>query len=102
MNASIVVESGEARETHHFAVLIGYGVNAINPYLALDAARESVQRGRIRDKTVDENTVVKNYIKASEKGLLKIMSKMGIATVDSYCGVQVFEAVGLHPDVIEE
>ncbi|HEY3342275.1 MAG TPA: glutamate synthase-related protein, partial [Anaerolineae bacterium] len=102
MNASIVVESGEARETHHFAVLIGYGANALNPYLALDAARESVQRGRIRDKTVDENTVVKNYIKASEKGLLKIMSKMGIATADSYCGAQVFEAVGLHPDMIDE
>jgi glutamate synthase (ferredoxin) len=102
MNASLVMESGEARETHHFAVLIGYGANAVNPYLALDAAREAVQRGRIRDKTVDENTVVKNYIKASEKGLLKIMSKIGIATADSYCGAQVFEAVGLHPDVVEE
>ncbi len=102
MKASIVVESGEARETHHFAVLIGYGASAINPYLALDTARETVQRGRIRDKTVDENAVVKNYIKAAEKGVLKIMSKMGIATVDGYCGAQVFEAVGLHPDVIDE
>ena len=67
MNASLVMESGEARETHHFAVLIGYGANAVNPYLALDAAREAVQRGRIRDKTVDENAVVKNYIKKPRK-----------------------------------
>jgi glutamate synthase (ferredoxin) len=102
MNASIVVESGEARETHHFAVLIGYGAAAVNPYLALDTAREAVQRGRIRDKTVDENEVVKHYIKAAEKGVLKIMSKMGIATVDGYCGAQVFEAMGLHADVVEE
>ncbi len=102
MHASLIVESGETRETHHFAVLIGFGASAVNPYLALDTARESVQRGRIRDKTVDENTVVKNYIKAAEKGVMKIMSKMGIATVDSYCGAQIFEAVGLHPTVIDE
>ncbi|MCL5994804.1 MAG: glutamate synthase-related protein, partial [Chloroflexi bacterium] len=102
MNASLVVESGEAREVHHFAVLIGYGASAVNPYLALDTAREAVQRGRIRDKSVDENTVVKHYIKAAEKGLLKIMSKMGISTVDGYCGAQIFEAVGLHQDLIDE
>ncbi len=102
MHASIEVESGEARETHHFAVLIGYGASAVNPYLALDTAREAVQRGRIRDKTVDESAVVRNYIKAAEKGVLKIMSKMGIATVDSYCGAQIFEAVGLHQTVIDE
>ncbi|MCL5275705.1 MAG: glutamate synthase-related protein [Chloroflexi bacterium] len=102
MHASIVVESGEVRETHHFAVLIGYGASAVNPYLALDTAREAVQRGRIRDKTVDESAVVRNYIKAAEKGVMKIMSKMGIATVDSYCGAQIFEAVGLHQIVIDE
>jgi len=102
MHASLIVESGEARETHHFAVLIGYGASAVNPYLALDTAREAVQRGRIRDKSVSENDVVKNYIKAAEKGVLKIMSKMGIATVDSYCGAQIFEAVGLHQTVIDE
>ena len=79
MQCSLICETGEARETHHFACLIGYGASAINPYLALDTAREAVQRGRVRDKTCDENAVVKNYVKAAEKGLLKVMSKMGIA-----------------------
>ncbi len=98
--ASIVVESGEARETHHFAVLLGYGASAINPYLALDTAREAVQRGRVREKSLTEVDVVKNYIKAAEKGILKIMSKMGIASVDAYTGAQIFEAIGLSEQVI--
>jgi glutamate synthase (ferredoxin) len=99
---SLVVESGEARETHHFAVLLGYGASAINPYLALDTAREAVQRGRVRDKSLSEADVVKRYIKAAEKGILKVMSKMGIACVDAYTGAQIFEAVGLAHDVIED
>ena len=99
---SLISETGEARETHHFATLIGYGASAVNPYLALDTAREAVQSGRVRDKTVTEDQVVKNYIKAAEKGVLKVMSKMGIAAVDAYCGAQIFEAVGVHPDLIEE
>jgi len=100
--ASLVVESGEAREVHHFAVLLGYGASAINPYLALDTAREAVQRGRVRDKSLSESDVVRRYIKAVEKGILKVMSKMGIASVDAYTGAQIFEAVGLAPELIEE
>lgn len=100
--ASLVVESGEAREVHHFAVLLGYGASAINPYLALDTAREAVQRGRVRDKTLSEGDVVKRYIKAVEKGILKVMSKMGIASVDAYTGAQIFEAVGLAQELIDE
>jgi glutamate synthase (ferredoxin) len=99
---SIVVESGEARETHHFAVLLGYGASAINPYLALDTARETVQRGKVRDKSLTESDVVKRYIKAAEKGILKVMSKMGIACVDAYTGAQIFEAVGLSHELIDE
>ena len=102
MRTSLISESGEARETHHFATLIGYGATAVNPYLALDTAREAVQRGKVRDKTMTEEQVVKNYVKAAEKGLLKVMSKIGIAAVDAYCGAQIFEAVGLHSDLIEE
>ncbi len=99
--ASIVVETGEARETHHFAVLLGYGASAINPYLALDTARETVQRGKVRDKSLSETDVVKRYIKAAEKGILKVMSKMGIACVESYAGAQIFEAVGLSHALID-
>lgn len=98
---SLITETGEAREVHHMATLVGYGASAINPYLALDTAREAVQRGKIRDKTVNESAVVKNYLKACEKGLLKVMSKMGIAAVDAYCGAQIFEAVGLNDNVIK-
>ncbi|MDW8053786.1 MAG: glutamate synthase-related protein [Anaerolineae bacterium] len=100
--ASIIVESGEVRETHHFATLLGYGASAINPYLALDTAREAVQQGRVRDKSLSEVEVVRRYIKAAEKGILKIMSKMGIATVDSYTGAQIFEAIGLSQQLIDE
>ena len=63
--ASLIIESGEAREVHHFAVLLGFGASAINPYLALDTAREAVQRGRVKDKTLSETDVVKRYIKAA-------------------------------------
>jgi glutamate synthase (ferredoxin) len=99
--ASLIVESGEAREVHHFATLLGFGASAVNPYLALDTARESVQRGRVKDKTLTETDVVKRYIKAAEKGVLKVMSKMGIAAVDAYTGAQLFECVGLSGCVVE-
>ncbi len=100
--ASLIVESGEAREVHHFAALLGYGASAVNPYLALDTAREAVQRGRVKDKTLTESDVVKRYVKAAEKGILKVMSKMGIASVDSYTGAQLFECVGLAQNVIDD
>ncbi len=99
---SLIVESGEAREVHHMAVLLGFGASAVNPYLALDTAREAVQRGRVKDKTLSESDVVKRYVKAAEKGVLKVMSKMGIASVDAYIGAQLFEAVGLNQDVVDE
>ena len=93
----IVVETGEARETHHFAMLAGYGAEAINPYLAfetLEQARNDQGLGMAADK------VQKNYIKAVDKALLKIMSKMGISTYQSYCGAQIFDAVGLASDFV--
>lgn len=106
MKCSLICETGEARETHHFALLVGFGASAINPYLALDTAVEAVQRGKVKDRAgaepVSEMQVSKNYIKAAEKGLLKIMSKMGIATMDSYHGAQIFEAVGLSAALVEE
>ena len=98
---SLISESGEVREVHHFAVLLGYGASAINPYLVLDTARETVQHGRVRDKSLTEADVVKRYIKAAEKGVLKVMSKMGIASVDAYTGAQIFEAVGLSSTIID-
>jgi glutamate synthase domain-containing protein 2/glutamate synthase domain-containing protein 3 len=95
LNASIVVETGEAREEHHFACLIGYGASAVNPYLAFEiVAREVVTRG------MSIAGALRNYKTAVENGLLKIMAKMGIATVASYCGAQVFEAVGLDNELV--
>jgi glutamate synthase domain-containing protein 2/glutamate synthase domain-containing protein 1/glutamate synthase domain-containing protein 3 len=95
----IIVESGEPREVHHFCLLISYGAGAINPYLAMDSVRAAARRGELGDKT--EEQAVKNYIKAGGKGILKVMSKMGISTLESYRGAQIFEAVGLADDVIE-
>jgi hypothetical protein len=86
----LVVETGEAREVHHFALLLGYGAGAINPYLAFDTMRDLCREGLIAGLT--ERKAVKNYVKAAGKGILKVMSKMGISTVASYTGAQVFEA----------
>jgi glutamate synthase (ferredoxin) len=100
LKVSLVLETGEAREVHHFSLLIGYGASAINPYLAF----ESID-GMIRDELltgVDHKTACKNYVKAATKGVIKVMSKMGISAVQSYHGAQVFEAVGLRQDVIDE
>ena len=96
---SLILESGEPREVHHFAVLLGYGVNAINPYLAFESLDDMIQQGMLPG--LDHNKAVKNFIKASIKGIVKTMAKMGISTVQSYRGAQIFEAVGLHQSVID-
>ncbi len=96
---SLVLESGEPREVHHFAVLLGYGVNAINPYLAFESLDDMIQQGFLPG--IDHAKAVKNYIKASIKGIVKTMAKMGISTVQSYRGAQIFEALGLHQSVVD-
>ena len=96
----LVVESGEPREIHHFCCLAGYGAEAINPYLAFDTLLDMHRRGEMPEE-VDEHEVVTRYIKSIGKGILKVMSKMGISTYQSYCGAQIFDAVGLRSDFIE-
>jgi glutamate synthase (NADPH) large chain len=95
----VIVETGEARTVHHMACLVGYGAAAINPYLAFDTIVDQVRRGAITEMSARK--ALNNYVKAAAKGVLKTMSKMGISTVSSYTGAQVFEAVGLAGDVIE-
>jgi glutamate synthase (NADPH/NADH) large chain len=90
---ALIVESGDCREVHHAAVLIGYGAAAVNPYLAFESVEDLIATGALTG--VDARTAIRNYVKGLGKGVLKIMSKMGISTVSSYCGAQVFEAVGL-------
>ena len=97
---ALVIESGDAREVHHFALLVGYGAGAINPYLALATVRDLAETGEINGTNPDH--AQKNFIKANEKGVLKVMSKMGISTVQSYRGAQIFEAVGLNQELIDE
>ncbi len=96
---SLILESGEPREVHHFAVLLGYGVNAINPYLAFESIDDMILQGMLPG--LDHKKAAKNFIKASIKGIVKTMAKMGISTVQSYRGAQIFEAVGLHHSVID-
>lgn len=98
---SIVCESGEAREMQHFAVLIGYGANAINPYLAFETLENEIKLGDFNAAITFEEAQ-KNFIKATRKGLFKVISKMGISTIQSYCGAQIFEAVGLGKDLIDK
>jgi glutamate synthase domain-containing protein 2/glutamate synthase domain-containing protein 1/glutamate synthase domain-containing protein 3 len=95
----IVVETGEAREVHHFCLLLGYGAGAINPYLAIETVRDQVRQAVI--KGVGEDEAVEHYLKAASKGILKVMTKMGISTVQSYHGAQIFEAIGLNHEVID-
>ena len=99
----LVVETGEAREVHHHCLLVGYGADAINPYLAFEALWDSLDRGEFKDVAdIQNNTdVVTRYRKAVAKGMLKVMAKMGISTLHSYKGAQIFEAVGLAQDVVE-
>jgi glutamate synthase domain-containing protein 2/glutamate synthase domain-containing protein 1/glutamate synthase domain-containing protein 3 len=96
----LVLESGEPREVHHFALLIGYGAGAVNPYLAFETLHDLVSQGMLPG--VDEEHAVKYYLKALSKGVVKVISKMGISTIQSYCGAQIFEAVGLDQDVIDK
>src|ERR1700677_3893120 len=99
MSTGIVVETGEAREVHHFCVLAGYGAEAINPYLAFQSIEQIRVRTQLK-KTAAE--VKKNYLKAVGKGIMKVMSKMGISTYQSYCGAQIFDAVGLTSEFISK
>ena len=96
----LVVEAGDVREVHHVALLVGYGAAAINPYLAMETVEDMVRHGAIT--AVTEEKAVANLIKALGKGVLKVMSKMGISTVASYRGAQVFEAIGLSQDLVDE
>ena len=99
MQAGLVVETGEAREVHHFCALAGYGAEAINPYVAF----ETLEDIRVRKGLpLDARQVEKNYIKAVGKGVLKVMSKMGISTYQSYCGAQIFDAVGLASSFVDK
>jgi len=100
-NCALVVETGEAREVHHFATLIGYGANAINPYLAFESI-EDMRKRKLINKNVSPREAEQNYITAIGKGILKIMSKMGISTIRSYTGSQIFEAVGLSDALVDE
>lgn len=97
MQTDIVVETAEPREVMHFALLVGFGANAVNPYLAFAILNQQIKSG---DLQLDFHTAEKNYIKAINKGLLKVMSKMGISTIRSYRGAQIFEAVGISTQVV--
>jgi glutamate synthase (ferredoxin) len=99
-NLGIVLESGEPREVHHFCALIGYGVTAINPYLAYETIKDLAEKAFLDGLTYEEGK--KNFIKASVKGMLKVLTKMGISTIRSYHGAQIFEAVGLRRDFIDK
>ena len=94
----LIIESGEPRTVHHFAMLVSYGAGAINPYLAFETIGQQVAEGRI---TYDEKKAIKNYVKAVVKGIVKTMAKMGISTVQSYRGAQIFEAVGLNTRLVD-
>ncbi len=95
-----VIESGEPREVHHFALLLGYGAAAINPYLAFETLHDMVKQDLLSG--LDHQEAIKNYIKAVNKGVVKIISKMGISTFHSYCGAQIFEAIGLDQDFVDK
>ena len=109
MRVGLVVESGEPREVHHFATLLGYGADAVNPYLAFETLNDLLQQGVLKEAALKgrkpaetlRDTAVRNYIKAINKGLVKVMSKMGISTVQSYRGAQIFEAIGLDQAVVD-
>jgi glutamate synthase (ferredoxin) len=96
----LVLESGEPREVHHFALLIGYGCSAINPYLAFESLDEMIREGLLVN--LDHKTAIKKYIKGAIKGVVKTMAKMGISTIQSYRGAQIFEAVGLNSAVVDK
>jgi glutamate synthase (ferredoxin) len=95
----LVLESGEPREVHHFSLLIGYGCGAINPYLAFETLDDMIRQGLLTG--MDHKTACKNYLKAAVKGVVKVISKMGISTIQSYWGAQIFEAVGLKKEFVD-
>ena len=97
---SLLIESGEAREIHHFATLLGFGADAINPYLAFETIQDLIEKELVTEVAYEEG--VKKYVKALVYGVTKIMSKMGISTVQSYRGAQIFEALGLHKSVVDK
>ncbi|MCX7715561.1 MAG: glutamate synthase large subunit [Clostridia bacterium] len=99
MKVSIILETGEPREVHHFAVLLGYGANAVNPYMAYEVIEDLVKDGYV---SFSNEEAVDRYIKAVTSGIVKIMSKMGISTIQSYLGAQIFEALGINEQVIDE
>ena len=96
----LVIETGEPREVHHFSLLIGYGAGAINPYLAFETLDDMISQGML--KNIDHKTACKNYVKVAVKGVVKVISKMGISTIQSYRGAQIFEAVGLKQSVVDK
>jgi glutamate synthase (NADPH/NADH) large chain len=97
----IIVEAGDVWEVHHFACLIGFGATAINPYLALSSIRDMKETGKLQTELSDEE-LKKNYVKAVNEGLLKVFSKMGISTLQSYQGAQIFEIIGLNKEVVDK
>ena len=101
---ALIVETGEAREVHHFSVLIGYGATAINPYLAYSTLEELIEREMMTDldEDIDHAQAVYQYNKAAVKGISKVLSKMGISTIQSYCGAQIFEALGLSQELVDK
>ncbi|HRV93640.1 MAG TPA: glutamate synthase large subunit [Anaerolineae bacterium] len=99
-NAALILESGEPREVHHFATLIGYGISAINPYLAYETLADMINQNLLTDTTYEEAQA--KYVKASVKGVVKTLSKMGISTIQSYCGAQIFEAIGLKQSLVDK
>ena len=96
----LVVEAGDAREVHHMACLVGFGAAAINPYMAFESIEDMVDRGVITGISSDKAKA--NYVKAAGKGVLKVMSKMGISTLASYTGAQLFQAIGISQQVLDE
>ena len=98
----LIIETGDAREVHHMALLVGYGAGAINPYLAFETVEDLISQNLHELGRLDPHKAIKNYIKAAGKGVLKVMSKMGISTVASYTGAQVFEAIGLSQALVTE
>ena len=101
-NAGLIVECGDAREVHHMALLIGYGAGAINPYLAFESIEDMIAEELHGLGGADPHAAIKKYVKAAGKGVLKVMSKMGVSTVASYTGAQIFEAIGLGRELVDE
>ena len=97
--AGLVLETGDAREVHHMCLLIGYGAGAVNPWVAFETLDDMIRQGLLPG--IDHRAAVKNYIKALNKGILKVMAKMGISALQSYCGAQIFEAIGLDKNVVD-